>query len=793
MRLKVALFCSAVAFAGAPELARAQAANPAVTEVDAVVVTARKREENLQEVPVAVSAVSDEAIEERSLTELRNIQDVVPNVLFTESQGVKGTARIFIRGIGENIQIFTADPAVGVYIDGIPITRPQGANLGLLNVERVEVLRGPQGTTFGKNTIGGSINFVSKGPGDTFDGALNVRLGNYNLVTVQAAVDVPVNEKLALRFSGGRNERDGFVENTFNGGRLSDLDNWTARIMARYTPAENVEFLLSTDYFERNESSNVPQMLSYNPSSFLISHWNNAATARYGFDPMARSVDNDPFRGFYTGGASARPGQPSIVATDPLLDRYELGSSPNSTQQRIFGAYLITTIDLSDTFTAKSLTSYRNTLAHAWFDSWGSAVPNTGTMLEENSTDVTQELQFIGNDLLGGRLNFISGLFIGETVADEIGTQWFEPEIMAIPYLGIIPLNFSTGRDQSQTTTTTAAFGNLNFNITEQLQLTLGARWTRDTKVFHRLEFASFPTGTDIGFGPALPPARPTPTGAPVSFDDKQSWEAWSGTVALQYQWTDDLMTYASWSRGFRSGGFSGTARNVADLAPYDPELVDNYELGLRSAWLDDRLIFNATAFHMNYEERQMTATQVISTVPFVSRTYIFNAGSSENKGVEVELTARPIDPLTITAAYGYTDAKYTSLEGAFSPASTIEADLKKELPQTPEHTFNTSATYRTAFSGVPGEFSFTVDYAYRSEMFYDVFNTPDIVEDGYGLFNARVGWTSDDESIEAALWARNIADERYRTDGVAVSGIFASAYYGDPQTFGVEITKRFR
>lgn len=790
MRFKVALLCSAVALTGAPELARAQSAAAGATEVEAVVVTARKREENLQEVPVAVTAVSDEAIEQRSLTELRNIQDVVPNILFTESQGVKGTARIFIRGIGENIQIFSSDPAVGVYVDGVPITRPQGANLGLLDVERVEVLRGPQGTTFGKNTIGGSINFVSKRPGDEFDGSAKVRLGNYNLVTVEAAVDVPVNERLSLRLSGGRNERDGFVENTFNGGRLSDLDNWTTRLAALFTPAENVEFLLSADYFERNESSNVPQMLSYNPSTFLISHWNSVATARYGFDPMARSVDNDPFRGFYSGGAAVTPGQPSIVAEDPLLDRYELGSSPNSTQQRIFGTYLITTLDLDDTFTVKSLTSYRHTLAHAWFDSWGSAVPNTGTMLEENSTDMTQELQFIGNDLLGGRLNFVSGLFIGEVVSDEVGTQWFEPEVMAVPF-GPIALNFSTGRDQTQTTNTVAAFGNANYNITEQLQVTLGARWTRDTKKFHRREFATFPTGTDIGFGPASPPARPTPTGAPVRFDDKKSWEAWSGTVAVQYQWTEDLMTYASWSRGFRSGGFSGTARNIADLEPYNPELVDNYEIGLRSSWFADRLILNATAFHMNYEERQMTATQVISTVPFVSRTYIFNAGASENRGVEVELTARPIEPFTITAAYGYTDAKYTELAGPFSPASTVEADLRKELPQTPEHTFNTSATYRTAIPSLPGEFSLTVDYAYRSKMYYDVFNTPDIAEDGYGLINARIGWTSDDDNLEVAVWGRNLADERYRTDGVAVAGVFSSAYYGDPLTFGVELTKR--
>lgn len=790
MDRRLGLLCSALSVGLLPSVAVAQApsvgAAATAPQVEAVVVTARKREENLQETPVAVTAVTDAVITQRNLTELRDIQNVAPNVLFTESQGFKGTARIFIRGVGENIQIFSADPAVGVYVDGIPLSRPQGANLNLLDVERVEVLRGPQGTTFGKNTIGGSINYVSKAPGDSFDAILKARLGNYDAFTLEGAADLPVNDTLSFRISGSRVKRDGFVKNHFDGGRLSDLDNFTLRGMARWEVNPDFDLLLSTDYFERNEKSNVAQMLSYNPAFFpLVTELDSAAFARYGLHPFALAVDGDPYRGFYSGGAAVLPGQPSIVATDPLRDRYKLDSKPNGTSQRIWGSYLIGTYDLDETFTVKSLTSYRRTLSNSLLDSWGGAIPINPNVLEENAEETSTELQLIGNDLLGGRGNFILGGFAGRTRADEVGTGWFEPELMATV------LNFSTGRDQRQVTKSIAVFGNGDFDITEQLQLTVGARWTKDTKRMNRREFAAFPAGTDIGFGPALPPARPTPTGAPVVFNDTETWDAWSGVVSLQYQWTPDVMTYGGWSRGFRSGGFTGSARSASELAPFDPEFIDSYELGLRSTFLDRRVTFNATAFWMDYTDRQMQLVEVVSLSPFVSRVRIFNAGKSEQKGVEIEASVEPVSGLRIAGAYGYTDARYTELAGPFAGVGDVAVDLRRELPQTPKHTFNVAATYRTSLA-LPGELVFHADYNYRSKIYYDLPNSEAIAQGGYGLVNGRITWEAPSGGLEFAVWVRNLTNKTYRTDGTAVPGIFTSAYFGDPRTYGIEITKRF-
>lgn len=785
MRTRLKLFYSAMALLALPDLALAASAPAATTEVEAVVVTARKREENLQETPVAVTAVPDEVIKQRNLTELRDIQNVVPNVLFTESQGLKGTARIFIRGIGENIQIFSADPAVGVYIDGIPLSRPQGANLNLLDVERVEVLRGPQGTTFGKNTIGGSINYVSKRPGDIFGAVLKGRLGNYDAQSLEASVDLPFGRAIGLRVTGAQHKRTGFIVNEYNGGELSDLNNMSARAVLEWQPTAALNVVVAADYFERDEASNVPQLLSYNLSSPLLSLFDATAFGRYGVHAFARNDDGDPYRGFFTGGLPVTPGQPSIILTDPLRSRYDLESEPNGTNQEIWGSYLIAAYELNDSFTLKSLASYRRTLSNTWFDAWGTAVPLTPNVLEENAEEGSGELQLLGNNLIEGRLNFILGAFVGRTRADETGTQWFEPELMSSIF------NFSTGRDQRQVTQSVAFFGNGSFALTEKLELTLGARWTQDEKRMNRYEFATFPTGADIGFGPAIVPGRPGAGGTPVVFNGAESWDAWSGVASLQYQWTSDVMTYASWSRGFRSGGFSGSGRDAFEMIPFNPEFVDSYELGVRSTLFERRLILNATAFWMDYQDRQMQLVEVISTTPFISRVRIFNAGESEQKGIELEAVARPIAGLQVTAAYGFTDAGYTRLAGPFSTGGDVNVDIQRELPQTPKHTFNTGVTYRTAIN-VPGTFILHGDYSYRSKTYYDVSNSEEIAQAGYGLVNARVAWESPDSSLEIALWGRNLTEQEYRTDGIAIPSLFASAYYGDPRTFGIELTKTF-
>jgi iron complex outermembrane receptor protein len=754
-------------------------------QIETVVVTARKRVENIQHVPVAVTAVSSEQIHDRTLSNLSDVQEVAPNVFFTDNTGVKGTSRVFIRGIGENTLIYTADPAVGIYVDGIPLSRPQGSNVGLLDVDHIEVLRGPQGTTFGKNTIGGAINFVSKRPSDALDATFDIRAGNYNFLSVAAAADTPVNDKLSLRFSGQVNIRQGFIDDTFNNSTLNSLNNWTLRGMAEWKPTPNWDFLLSADYFDRDENSNVPQLLSYNPASALVFLWDSAAFSRYGIHPFALALDGDPFKGFYSGGFAVEPGQPEIVAWNPVVT--SLQGKPNRTQQKIWGTYLISQYTLSEQLTLRSLTSYRKTLTNGWFDSFGTAIPLSGNMLEEDAAEVSQEFQVLGQGLMEDRLNFVAGLYLGEADTLEQGTQWFEPELMSTVF------NLSTSRNEKQQTRSIAPFGNANFKITDRLEMTLGARWTQDTKNFHRHEFATYPTGTNIGFGPAVTPQRPTAGGVPVIFDFDKSWAAWSGTAALQYQWTDDLMTYVSWSRGFRSGGFSGTGRSAFAVAPYKPEFADTYEVGLRSSWLDHRIVFNATGYWTDYTNRQLGALRIdTSTVPFTSQFVIYNAGSSRQTGVELELDAHPTDFWDITGAYGLIDAKYTKLAAALNPGDTIAQDLAKKLPETPHTTLNIGTTFHFPVANIPGEFSVHGDWVYRSKVYFDIVNSTNIAQDGFGLFNARVAWSLPECNFEFAFWARNLADRRYKTDGTNVAGNFAAAYFGDPRTLGVELTKKF-
>lgn len=787
---------SALVLAACPLAAKAQRAEPAAAadapSIDDIVVTARRREENIQTVPVAITAVTGEAIRSRTLSQLSDVQDIAPNVVFTESQGLKGTSRVFIRGVGENTVTFSADPAVGLYIDGIPLTRPTGSNLGLFDVERIEVLRGPQGTTFGKNTIGGSINFVTKLPGDQLDAMVDAKLGNYRSVALQGAVDLPATEDLSFRVSGSRDKRRGLIKNLFDGSRLDNENNWSLRGISNWNPNERWNIFLSADYFERDEKSNVPQLISFVPTSPLVSFFDQATFNRYGVRAFADAIDNNPFKGFYSGGASVVPGAPSIVATDPGQSRYRQKGEPNTTRQKIWGTYLIASYDLSDQWRIKSLSSYRHTLSNSWFDSFGTRVPVSGLILEENSKEGSQEVQLLGSGLFNGRVDLISGVFYGVSKAAELGTQFFEPELMSTG-----PFNFSTIRDESQKTTSEAAFFNATVRAADKLQLTLGARYTRDHKDFLRTERAAYPTGTNIGFGPAIRPLRPIDDGtnAPsIRFDLSKAWSAVSGVVALQYQWSRDVMTYVSWSRGFRSGGFSGSARSAFEVAPYNPEYVSSYEAGVRSSLFDRRLVLNVTGFWMDYTERQMVILTVDTTVtPFVNRTRVFNAGTSRQRGIEVEATARPIDNVSMTLAYGFTDAEYRKLNGPFSSTSTVAQDLLRKLPQTPRHTFNTSATYTLPGAISDGDVRLTGTYSYRSKSYNDVANAEGIAQKAYGLLGARISWTSPDRTFEAALWGNNLTDKRYKVNGTAVAGTSAAAYYGNPRTYGIEIRKTFR
>lgn len=747
--------------------------------VEEIIVTARKREENLQKIPIAITAITAEDISKRTLTELSQVQEIAPNVFFGEALGVSNSSRVYIRGIGENLIIYTAEQAVTTYVDGIPLTRPVGSNVNLLDAEHVEVLRGPQGTTFGRNTIGGAINFITKKP-DGHDSYVQLMAGNYDQLDLRAALEQRLSETFAFRASAARSQRDGFVENTFRDyDDLNDEDNWEARLVLNWQPGSAWDITLSADHYVVDEQTTGTQLIAADIAGFaaLI---DGAQRAHFGFG-VSESVDNDPFKGAYTFGDSFEPGYPG---SDELLTQFT-GIDPGESEMDMTGVHLIAEYAISDALTLKSLTAWRDTELKNWNDSLGTIFPVSGAYTFEASEEVSQEFQLLGTGLVDGRLDFVAGTFLGRIDAVEKGDNFFLVE-------AVTALNLSTARNSGQETDSTAIFADANFDLTQALTLSLGARWSEDKKDYRRAEFETIATGQDVGgFGIAGVYAGPDNV-----FVRDDSWSAWSGTLGLQYQFTEAVMAYGRWSRGFRSGGFSGLARSEAEVAEgYDPEQADVWELGLRSTLADGRVLFNATAFLTAYTDQQLVSFYSIpgptpSDPPIAQGFRIQNAGESEIRGVEVEFSWFVLDNWEIKGAYGMSDAEFTELDSALVTGSTPEADELLTPPHVPKHTFNVASdlTFADVFGG---RLDLHVDYVQRSKTYFDIGNSERIAQDSFGLVNARAAWTTRDETLEVALWGRNLADKEYRTMGFDVIGL-AAAFYGDPRTYGLMVTKRW-
>jgi iron complex outermembrane receptor protein len=763
----------------------------AVGRVDEeVIVTARKRSENVQQVPISITAVSEQDVRDHTMSYLEDIREVAANVLIGENTGVKGSTRVYIRGIGEAALIYTSDPAVGIYQDGVPLSRPVGTNLSLLDTERIEVLRGPQGTLYGKNTLGGAINYITKRPSGELDGVMQMRAGNEGRLDTRASFEGALGETLNGRLSIGTNKRDGFVHNKYDGDDWNDEDSRQARVVLDWQPADTVSALLSLDYYLADEHPNAPDALLVRRNELFPVLYENAVlfgiplglpgiVSLYGitFDQF---VDGEPFEGRFSSGRPSAPGGHdfSVYQTYTNID-------PNEARNDVWGGNLTIDWTLDDTLTVRSITGYRETDMETYQDSFGTFVTFSSTYLREYSEEYSQELQLLGTGLLNGVVDFVTGVFYQYQDTREQGDLLFMPELMSA-------FNLSTARDQSQETTSYAAFANATVHLTSELSATAGARWTQDEKDYDRFEPATFPQGTDIGFGPAGPLGVPAFLGLPgrvVDFGVSEKWDAWSGVASVQYQFTDDVMAYASWSRGFRSGGIAGFARTSLEITPYDPEYLDQWEVGVRSTWFDNRLLLNATAFLSEYTDQQLL-TFIFDAPTARTGFTIQNVGESEITGFEVELRAFPLEDLELSIATGVTDAQYESVDTTLSgvPAGTDPSDL--EFFNVPDWTANAAARYGFALPGVPGRFDIGGYLYHQSKVYFDIQNSENIAQGGYTLYDGRATWTSSDERLEVALWGKNLTDKRYRTWGVEVAGAgIVSAYWGDPRTYGLEVT----
>ena len=716
----------------------------ATSALEEVIVTAQKRAQNLQDIPIAVTAFSAADIERQNFSNIAQLADFTPNVIFdttTSISGLSSGAAVFIRGIGQIDFGLTTDPGVGTYVDGVYMSRSVGGVLDTLDIERIEILRGPQGTLFGRNTMGGALNITSQRPGREFGGLAELTLGEFDRVDARAAVDVPLNDTLGLRFSASTKQRDGYVDRLLVGDALGDENRQAFRASLLWTPSERFEVYATADYAQIDEASAGSVLAGITQAGNVIVY--NL------FDAPNNSVP-----GFGDG----IPYDERFITNDPDTT---YADGPTGTDLDIGGAALTLVWSL-DALEIKSITAYRQTDGEFFRDPDNSPLVITHTSNPDyDHEQFTQELTFTGEF---GRLEYVAGLFyLTEQGTDNV----FVP---LAPSLGFITNLADIDNDS------VAAYGQVTWHLNDRWRLTGGLRYTEDDKTFTPFQ--------RILFGAAGPAPG---VSVPLIPDDTVNarFDQTTGRLAVEFVPNDATLYYASITQGFKSGGFN--FRYVvprAEALAFDPETVDSYEAGFKWQGAGNRLRVNANLFFMDYQDIQVQVFEV-GGGPLTQ-----NAGSGEIRGAELELVAQPTPQLYLAFGLGYNDAEYTDLN---PPTTDLAASLTLDarLPNTPEWTANASAEYTVPIPW--GALAFRVDYAHTDDLYNDAQNSPFLFQEAYDLWNAAIRYTSPAEAWEIALFGKNLGDERYITSGDSNFGLgFHEANYNRPREFGMTVRRRF-
>ncbi len=706
--------------------AQARSMSPAAAAVEEVVVTARRQEESLQDVPITITALSEEQLRQLQVEDLGDIQKTVPNLSLT--LGDAANAVIYLRGIGQRDSLAFADPGVGVYLDDVYLGRAQGSFLDVLDPQRIEVLRGPQGTLYGRNTIGGAIKFVSAEPSDELTGRLQATYGNYDRVDVKANISGPImDSELLGRASFAYLSRDGYSDNAFNGRDDFDKAAFVWRSTLVYRPREDFSLRLSLD-----------------------------------------GSKNDPD----TSRTPARQGGPSPIGTAfgltlPAGDPFVVNANFNDEERlKVFGAAVVMEYSVSDVLTAKSISSYRTLdyQTHLDLDAHPSDV--FGVFVDQDQDQVSQEVQLLYNS---------------DSTKGVVGVYYFRehdttPDGIFGPGAGLV---FASENDQI--INSIAIFGDINYQFTLRLGLSLGLRYTREKKDFAR-KYRSFPITT--------PFSQVSLGNGPFDFDlaANEIFTAFTPRVGVDFRLQENVMLYGSVGKGFKSGGFNGRSQTAFQLEPFDQEEVITYEGGIKSSWFDKQLQLNAAIFRNDYTDLQLSSfARDPATNTF---TDVFtNAGKAITEGIEMDMVATPTAYLLLRANAGYLHTRYKEFIGP----GGMDISGQINLINAPKWNVGASIAYTLA-TGKYGTLSLVGDFSYRTESFTTISNSNSLKQGGYGLLNAVLTFQSTDSHWRFSLGGKNLTNEEYFTHGfdlIAYPGR-ALAYFGAPQTYSFTASYQF-
>jgi iron complex outermembrane receptor protein len=725
--------------------------------LEEVVVTARKREENLQSVPISITAISGKELQERGLQDVGALTNSTPNLEINNGRpdGGGSTAQITIRGVGQNDFLIPNDPGVGLYVDDVYVARSSGGISGLVDIQSIEVLRGPQGTLYGKDTIGGAVRITTKKP--SLDGSteeMGITLGTFGRFDFNASANLPVSDVFALRITGSsRNTNDiGHRVLDPSGRGTGNIDEQELRLAGLYKPSDDLTILISGDYTRTRQ---------HGPYGADSHYFGNALI--------------DALNTYYYPTINASLGLPagsifdSRWVSSPSTD---YGTGPNQEDFDTWGLSGVVTYDINSHFNLKSITAYRHTRSIAGRDGDFSPYPVVETVNTDWSGQFSEELQLNGSF---ERFKWTNGLyFIDEDLKNTYNTQLWHGLVDTPVNIDFDAQSLSTLRQKSF-----SVYGQGTYDLTNRLHLTVGGRYNRESKDFNTRWYF------------LVQPRAYTCPGIDVSghYDNcKNTDNVFTPMGTLAFDINQDVMAYASFSEGFKAGGWTPRLFSQTSLERNNPERLKAYEVGVKSEWFDRRLILNADFFYSDYRDLQLT--EVLADAQGNPQPVVLNAGKARITGFEMDATAKLTRTTTLQLAVGTLDGKYTQLD----PGVLQSIHLDYKLPDTPPVTVNLSLQQDIFLPANAGLINARLDANYKGKTYKEPDNSPYLVQDPYTLINARVSYKPAKGKWEVGAFGTNITNKQYLTSGLDLHTTFGfvESYYGRPREAGVDFKVHF-
>jgi len=756
-KLALAVGCGTLALHGASALAAA---------IEEVIVTSQKTEENIQTTPIAITALTSETLEKKGITDMRGIIASSPSITTTPFPGAAIMPTLYMRGQGAILPMsITTDSPIGIYQDGFYIARPQSSVFDLSDLERVEILRGPQGTLWGKNTTGGAINLISKEPSGEFNLRQKLTFGNMGIFRSLTTIDLPSVGDVATKFTYLKSDKDGYVKNIGS----------------------------SHDYGEENQQAGRFALHWQARDDFSADFFYETGTAHF----TGQYYEND-----FLNGRSNIPGQSGTYYTKPRRPDSHTWRAVDlpigsSTYQ---GSGLTLAWDVNEALTIKSLTGYRTLDFHSYQDyaeAFGSFYYQEDIV---KSHQFSQEIQFVGD--VTDNLRYVAGLYYFSE-----GGSHDEPQTLGSSNLVAFPTGYyNTVRYVTADAKSRAAYAQTTWTpniLDNRLDITVGARFTKDERNADRIKGLNTTTHFETS---ALDSSRFNPM------------------ATINYAWTEDMNTYLKFATGYKAGGTDeGTPDGHFSAGAYGPEEVKTAELGLKSYVWDRRARINMALFYSKFDDMQMS---FITSPTTLSETQGYNAGKATVKGAELELLVQPVDDLTLNLGYTYLNAQYnkvTAMAGTtFDPAVNLYSpyqvgeDIKQlfSMPRVPRHSVSASADY-TFWHFDKAELSGRVDYKFESGQYLNAASGPAVPSrdfwwrSSFSTIDARLTLSGDlprGDKASISLWGKNITNHRYRNYVVAAGGTVSptstgivrgltnySEAWNEPVTFGIDLVYQYR